>query len=204
MKTSVSREQPVILAQEIVEECGRVDRAPNAVVVELPTEGQTRKPLEDLMSDTRRRTLQLIAGRKSSGEHVIEEVLVDETDNPRVYRLVATPGLVLGVAAGDILDIDIDAGTFEIVSRGGNISVQIYGPHDRADVVRPQIASIGGYLDGRSNGLTIYTVPASAGFDKLERILNSAISENPQLEWYYGNVYDPTDGITPLNWWRNP
>lgn len=156
------------------------------------------------MSVTRRRTLQLVAGRKTSGEPVMEEVLVDEIDSPHVFRLVATPGLVLGVAAGDTLSIDIDAGTFEVVSRGGNIAVQVYGPHDLADTIKSQITSIGGYLDGRSGGLTVYTVPASAGFDKLERILNLAITRNPQLQWYYGNVYDPDDGITPLNWWRKP
>lgn len=156
------------------------------------------------MSDARRRTLQLVAGRKSSGEQVMEEVLVDETDDPRTFRLVATPGLVLGVAAGDILNVDVDAGTFEIVCRGGNIAVQVYGPYDLADAIAPEISRLGGYFDGRSGGLTVFTVPASVGFDKLEEILNSATAKNSQLEWYYGNVYDSEDGVTPLNWWMKP
>jgi hypothetical protein len=25
----------------------------------------------------------------------------------------------------------------------------------------------------------------------------------PDSIWYYGNVYDPEDGVTPLNWWED-
>jgi hypothetical protein len=26
-------------------------------------------------------------------------------------------------------------------------------------------------------------------------------SKYPGCQWIYGNVYDPADGVTPLNWW---
>ncbi len=51
-----------------------------------------------------RQTLDLRAGVKTSGEPVYEEVLVDGLGN-RTYRLAASPGLVLGVAAGDVIEL---------------------------------------------------------------------------------------------------
>jgi hypothetical protein len=63
-----------------------------------------------------RTTIELVAGKKSSGDPAFEEVLVDVVGED-VYRLVASPGLVLGVAAGD--EIKVTGGQFEVVSRGG-------------------------------------------------------------------------------------
>jgi hypothetical protein len=31
--------------------------------------------------------------------------------------------------------------------------------------------------------------------------LAKAKEVSPNCEWYYGNVYDLKDGVTPLNWW---
>lgn len=148
-----------------------------------------------------RRVLRLVAGKNSAGRKVVEEVLVDETGDPRVFRLAATPGLVLGVAAGDVLDVDVDAGTFEILSRGGNIAVQVFGPYGSVDAMVADISSLGGHMDDRSNGLTVFTVPVSAEFQSLEQILNAAVATCPQIEWYHGNTYSAEDGVTPLNWW---
>jgi hypothetical protein len=39
-----------------------------------------------------RTTIEVVAGRKTSGDRVFEEVLVDDLGNDR-YRIVATPGL---------------------------------------------------------------------------------------------------------------
>jgi hypothetical protein len=133
----------------------------------------------------------------------MEEVLVEETDTPSIFRLVATPGLVLGVAAGDKIAVDVDAGSFVIISRGGNIAVQVFGPYDPVDSLAKEISALGGRMDGRSSGLTVFTIPASVGFEAVERILNAAIESCPELEWYYGNVYSLEDGVTPLNWWKS-
>jgi hypothetical protein len=32
------------------------------------------------------------------------------------------------------------------------------------------------------------------------RTLGEMMEQFPGSEWYYGNVYDPRDGVTPLNW----
>lgn len=64
------------------------------------------------------------------------------------------------------------------------------------------IESLGGWLDGRAAKLSIFSLPAAHGFTEVEKILNSAMDENPGVEWFYGNVYDESDGVTPLNWWK--
>jgi hypothetical protein len=47
-----------------------------------------------------RATVVALAGLKSSGEPVMEELLVDVLE-AGYWRLVASPGLILGIAAGD-------------------------------------------------------------------------------------------------------
>lgn len=49
----------------------------------------------------------------------------------------------------------------------------------------------------------MYTVPVSAGFVAIEGVLNGLNDRFPDYEWFYGNVYDPKDGETPLNWWKD-
>jgi hypothetical protein len=67
--------------------------------------------------------------------------------------------------------------------------------------MEPKVEAIGGRVDGESHGLLVFTLPASAGFGVIERIFRDAERQYPECRWMYGNVYDPTDGITPLNWW---
>jgi len=47
----------------------------------------------------------------------------------------------------------------------------------------------------------VFTVPVGAGFPKIEAIFNDLVAAHPEMEWLFGNVYDPGDGVTPLNWW---
>jgi len=142
----------------------------------------------------------LRAGVKTSGEPVYEEVLVDGLGN-RTYRLAASPGLVLGVAAGDVIELaPTDESTFRILERGGNLAVHVYTDRGTAGLAS-EIAKLGGWLDGQVKNLTIFTVPVSAGFKEVERVLNDFARRERGTEWYFGNVYDPADGTTPLNWW---
>ena len=64
-----------------------------------------------------------MAGHKTSGEPVFEQVLVDLLDDG-TYRIIATPGLVLGIAADDVVRVTPDA-SYEIVERGRNLAVQV-------------------------------------------------------------------------------
>jgi hypothetical protein len=146
-----------------------------------------------------RTTVSLVAGHASSGRPVLEEVLVDRLDAD-VYRIVATPGLVLGVAAGDTIRVQPDTG-FTLLERGRNLAIQVYGPHELADEVVTDVWALGGSLDGRAKGLTVFTIPVDATFPRVEAIFDGLAARHPEVEWYFGNVYDETDGVTPLNWW---
>lgn len=149
----------------------------------------------------RRTTVDLVAGQKSSGEPVYEEVLVDR-EGADTYRVVATPALALGTAAGDVIEVDPQRGTFDVVVRGQNLAVQVYGRHALVDEVTDDVVRLGGGLDGRAPGITVFTIPVSAGFPAVEAVFNGLAERHAEIEWYFGNVYDPIDGVTPLGWWE--
>jgi hypothetical protein len=67
--------------------------------------------------------------------------------------------------------------------------------------VTSELARIGGRLDGQTPKELVHTVSAKLGFPDVERILNGIETRFPMIEWIYENVYDPVDGVTPLNWW---
>lgn len=150
----------------------------------------------------------LIAGRKGNGDVVHEQVLVERVSDG-VFELVKSPGLVLGVAAGDHLFIAAD-GSFDILKRGMNVAVQLFGDDPAGNaishiesVLSEGFRGIGGRLDGRADRLLVYTVPVRAGFPKIERVLNDAVARVQGVNWFFGNVYDIEDGVTPLNWWQS-
>jgi hypothetical protein len=108
---------------------------------------------------------------------------------------------VLGIAANDVVRITPGA-SYEIVERGRNLAVQVYGNHDAVDEVTKDVWELGGSLDGRADNLTVYTIPLTAGFAKVEQVFNDLVARHPDVEWYFGNVYDNEDGVTPLGWWQ--
>jgi hypothetical protein len=121
------------------------------------------------------------------------------------FRVLYSPGFVQGVAAGDevrVLDAD---GGFEVVRRGGHLAVQVFS----ATPVGPYKAKltslaerIGGRLDGAIGNGMAFTFPMSTGFAAIEALFDDWVRERAGgWEWYFGNVYDPMDGVTPLNWW---
>jgi len=138
------------------------------------------------------------------GLPVREQVHAEHLGNGR-FCLLHSPGLVLGIAAGDEFIFEGEDGAFHVLKRGGNLSITLYS----ADAISPHLeqlkaiaASISGTLDGSTRKAAILTVPVRVGFPAVETALNSYCSSHPELEWYYGNVYDPRDGVTPLRWWE--
>lgn len=151
--------------------------------------------------------VRLLAGRNSADEPVLEAVPAVPTDEPDTFRLVATPGLVGGVAAHDVVRVG-ESGTFSVIRRGGNLAVWVLA-RDLADEaiaeLDMEVQRLGGYLDGgggaRQASVRVFTVPVTAGFASVEQALDAFVARHPGTEWYFGNVYDPRDGVTPLNWW---
>ena len=66
------------------------------------------------------------------------------------YRLLQSPGFVLGLAADDVFELE-PGGTFKLLRRGGNISIQMFSndPVERAG----RMADHSERLAGRDEGL---------------------------------------------------
>jgi uncharacterized protein DUF4265 len=152
--------------------------------------------------------IRLAAGRNAADEPVLETVPAAATDEPSTFRLIATPGLVQGVAANDVVRVG-DQGSFSVVRRGGNLGVQVFAREltdNSFASLHAEVERLGGYLDGgggaRAASVRVFTIPVSAGFPSVEHAFNSFVSRHPGAEWFFTNVYDPVDGVTPLNWWQ--
>lgn len=135
-------------------------------------------------------------------ESVLVERCVDNT-----FRVVASPGFVEGIAAGDIICRDLDrAEGYRIVKRGSNLSIRfVLGENssellDARNELESALSQLGGHLDGTmgKRGLT-FTIPVSAGFPAVESVLATAVERFPGSTWWYGNVYDEATGES-LDW----
>jgi hypothetical protein len=138
------------------------------------------------------------------GRPLREPVHVEEIGGG-VYRLLYSPGFVQGLAAGDDFRLIGDDGSFEVTRRGGNLAVQVFSAESvapfRAELVE-RVTGLGGTLDGAIEQGLSFTVPISVGFRAIEAVFDQWVAEHAGWEWYFGNVYDPADGVTPLGWWN--
>ena len=123
----------------------------------------------------------------------------------RLFRLSYSPGFVQGIAAGDEFRLLDDNGTFEVLRRAGNLAVQVFANEPVAplrDTLTQRVEQLGGSLDGAiERGLT-FTIPYRGSFAAIESVMDAWVAEHAGWEWYYGNVYDPITGETPLLWWE--
>jgi hypothetical protein len=124
-----------------------------------------------------------------------------------VLKLIHSPGLVEGLAAGDEIKLQTPKPGYEIVRRGGNLCIWFYmsDASQHRERAAPElvqdVGALGGVLDGGTQASLVFTVPVQAGFANIAGVFERAIARHPGSVWLYGNVYDPTDGETPLNWW---
>lgn len=150
-------------------------------------------------------TIEILAGHRSDGSPVMEAVPATPADERSCYRLLASPGLAEGAAAGDLLRLRSDGG-FEVYERGGNVAVQLFArtfPSESVEDVRARVEELGGcWLDGGGNKVRVFTIPVSAGFPAIEAIFTAYLRAHPAAQWSFANVYEP-DGTTPLGWWKS-
>jgi hypothetical protein len=122
------------------------------------------------------------------------------------YRLLSSPGFVLGVAAGDEIELLGTDGHFRVLRHGGNVAVQLFSREPvkayRESVAAQVVQRLNGALDGGIDRGLVFTIPVETGFEKIEAFFDSLVREIPGTEWMYGNVYDPETGA-PLNWWNS-
>lgn len=139
---------------------------------------------------------------EEDGRAAYEEALVEPCGNG-AYRLVRSPALTQGLAAGDVFTVNAE-GDVTLISRGNNVCIQIYTTSDVRPLeaaFTPRMEAVGAWLDGMHPKVLVYTVPVRVGFPVIERPLKTLASLDPAAEWYFGNVYDE-DGVTPLRWWE--
>jgi hypothetical protein len=148
--------------------------------------------------------IELFAGLRPDGQPMIEKLSVRELDNGDL-QLVRSPAFVKGLASGDIIRCSADRREFEIIQHSGNLSVRVFSRQDisaLADRLTAELEKLGGELDMETPRMLVYSIHVSCGFSAIEAILNREINTAGDSAWLYGNVYDPTDGETPLNWWQ--
>lgn len=146
--------------------------------------------------------IELFAGRGPDGNPVVERlsVRVNEDDS---CQLVKSPAFIKGIASGDTIKLEQGTQDFTLVKRSGNLAIRVISRDDIGDVAEqltPALEKLGGELDIETQRMLAYSIHVSCGFNEIEAILNKVAG--PSVIWMYGNVYDPNDGQTPLNWWQ--
>jgi len=147
--------------------------------------------------------IELFAGIGANGQPIVEKLPVRELDSGEL-QLVQSPAFAKGLASGDRLKCSPSTREFEIVQRSGNLSVRIFSKGDiggLADALIADLEKLGGELDLETQRMLVFSIHVSCGFSAIDNILNQHVGLDNQSAWMYGNVYDPNDGTTPLNWW---
>ncbi len=159
-------------------------------------------------------TISLIAGLGPDGEPVMENIFTapvqaDVAPKPDIgeeFRLLKSPAFVRGLAAGDRIRYPVNNPSgYALVKRSGNLSIRVLRKEAIEEValfLTPELELLDGTLDLQSQRLLVYSIHVSIGFQEIEVLLDRATGQFPGVVWYYGNVYDPADGVTPLNWWQ--
>ena len=150
------------------------------------------------------RSIELFAGTRPDGQPIVEELPAAETAQGNL-RLVRSPAFVKGLASGDKIRLRPATQEVELLERSGNLSIRVYTKGDMAalaDYLVPALEKLGGELDLHNDRMLVFSIHVSCGFANIESLLEQALVKHPEAAWLYGNVYDPSDGVTPLNWWQ--
>jgi hypothetical protein len=159
---------------------------------------------------THKDAVPLIAGYRADGEAIVENVPVSvlpvKTGEDPTYQLLRSPGFVRGLASGDKIFYPANtAAGYKLLKRSGNLSIRVLSKDNIDEIaytLTPEIELMDGILDMQAERLLVYSIHVSIGFQTIELILDRIIGQYSGTVWYYGNVYDPADGVTPLDWWQ--
>ncbi len=146
--------------------------------------------------------IELFAGNDPQGQPIVERLPVRQNED-NSFQLVKSPAFVRGLASGDTVQLIADTKEFEIKQHSGNLCIRVYAKNDLeriSEELTPELEKLGGELDTETPRFLVYSIHVSCGFKAIENLLNKFVGSNDAM-WLYGNVYDPVDGVTPLNWW---
>ena len=157
---------------------------------------------------TIRTELPFLAGVDDEEQPVFESLPVEIVDpSNHSVRLLQSPLFARNLAAGDkIKVINPATAEYELLQRSGNLSLRVFRKQqieELAEWLSPAVEKMGGTLDTQTERALVFSIHFSIGFSSIEALFNKACTDYPQTVWYYGNVYDPTDGTTPLLWWQD-
>lgn len=149
--------------------------------------------------------LQLPAGADSEGKPVLERVEAYALDREGWFELKRTPLFIRNLASGDVFRLSEDEpGEFAVMQRSGRLAIRVFRK-SAVDVMEreltPEVEKLGGRLELASERALVYTLHVNIGFSAVEALFDGFMGRFAGSVWYYGNVYDPRDGVTPLNWW---
>lgn len=142
-----------------------------------------------------------------SAKGPVHEQLPALQKGPDVYELLASPGLALNLARGDLIRIEDANAPAVVVERSGNFCINLYAQaleQDRIFALEREVnRELCGTLDGLRKGNMAFSVPASNGMTKIALVFD-AFKDATGVEWYYSNIYKNLDDIedeTLLDWW---
>src|SRR5690606_21604900 len=93
---------------------------------------------------------------------------------------------------------------FRVLRRSGQLAIRVFRKSAIDDLEReltPEVEKLGGRLELASERALVYTLHVNIGFSAAESLFDGFMGRFAGTVWYYGNGYDPKDGVTPLNWW---
>lgn len=148
--------------------------------------------------------IELFAGVGPDGNPVVEQLQVRINDDDQC-QLVRAPAFIKGIASGDTIKLEAGTQNFELIKRSGNLAIRVFSRDDitqLAEDLGAELEKLGGELDMETPRMLVFSIHVSCGFEQIEAILNRHCQGDDAM-WVYGNVYDPVDGRTPLNWWQD-
>ncbi len=118
-------------------------------------------------------TVNLLVATGADEDPFFESVLVRPVGGDR-HVVHASPGMLAGLAAGDEIELAPDDPLgFRVLRRGGNVCVQFLRNGEMSECtpdLTARVGALGGWLDGETPGLLVFTIPVVAGFPAIERI----------------------------------
>jgi Domain of unknown function (DUF4265)/Protein of unknown function (DUF1569) len=126
------------------------------------------------------------------------------------FRLMYSPGLVEGVAKGDVIEFPaLEPSGFRVVERSGNLCIWFAFPEPGrnrgpdGDRVRAAVEKFGGVCDGGGNTNLVFSVSVRYGFPAIEALFQKLAAEQAGASWSFGNVFDPDHPDQPIGWWED-
>jgi len=151
--------------------------------------------------------LQLPAGKDGEGQQVLEQLEACTLDKEGYYEIQNSPLFVRNLAKGDVIAIGSQAqDTYTLIQRSGNLAIRVFSKNKLDElelVLTPEVEKLDGSLDLQTPRALSYSLHVNLGFAVIEALFDNVMASFTGTVWYYGNVYDPRDGLTPLNWWNS-